>query len=119
MNWRSPHGETLLMRAVAAVPHDRPAPVVATLLEAGMDANAVDKRRRTALMRAAARGALLAVKELLRAGANPFMTDGFGHTAVDWGRKAKDAAAGFACAEAVQDRMEEMFEADRAETAER
>lgn len=118
MEWRSIHGETLLMRAVDATQRGSGAPIVRLLLARGFDADTTDHRRRTALMRAAARGAIDAVKLLLDAGANPFLTDGLGNTAVDWGRKAKDRAAGYACSDACRALMERAIVAERAEADE-
>lgn len=60
---------------------------VTELLAAGVDANAADKKRHTALMMASDRGHLDVVERLLEAGANPARVDSKRRTALSLARK--------------------------------
>lgn len=78
-------GITALHWAVAQPASDftRQLACLTSLLDAGADANALTHEGRTALMNAAWFGNGHAVKHLLRAGANPSLTDDSGRTARD------------------------------------
>lgn len=78
--WASPKD---LMKAAKRGKVDK----VTELLQAGVDANAADKKRHTALMMASDRGHLEVVELLLEAGANPARVDNKRRTALGLARK--------------------------------
>ena len=62
------------------------------LLEAGSGVNAQNRQGETHLLAAARKGGQLAVQALLKAKADPKLTDYTGKTALDWARDGRSPA---------------------------
>ena len=83
-------GETALTKACG---ERGSAASVTLLLAAGVPLENKNSYGRTALMKAAASGQIDVVEMVLKAGANVFVTDGAGRTALDWARLARKGGA--------------------------
>lgn len=79
--------------------------------KADIDLRRGGNNRETALMRAAHKGSSDVVKALLKAGADPILTDSFNHTALKYAENAYQHGTRFVLEEAEQKALQKHFEA--------